>query len=236
MQPTNGVRPILVDLLEQLPFRQGVGREYRKDQVIYAPDSKEDLRIHLVQEGRVITKSLTTTGETVGLEILEVEEVFGLEAMVGSYTTLARCAEYTRTLSWDIATLDQLQRAKPELAIALAQAAILHNIYFQRRIEELASMQTQERLATFLIEKARKVAGSVGEDGGITISPLTHETLSHFVGTSREIVTYYMNIFRRAGYLSFDRKSIRVFNTIGFAEWVRANSEEFETGFREGED
>lgn len=236
MQTGSGAQPIvLVDLLEQLPFRQGAGREYRKDQVVYAPDSKEDLRIYVVQEGRVITKALTITGDSVGLEMLEREEIFGLEALVGSYTTLARCAEYTRTLSWDVGTIDQLQRTNPELAVALAQAAIHRSIYFQRRIEELASMQIQERLATLLIEKAKKSAGTIGEDGGITLAPITHETLGHFIGTSREIVTHYMNLFRRAGYINFDRKSIRVFNTIGFAEWVRAHSDKFDANFRDAE-
>src|SRR5258708_5863818 len=173
MQTASGAHSIvMVDLLEQLPAWLGVGREYRKDQVIYAHDSREDLRIHLVQEGRVITKSLTNSGGAVGLEMLEVEEIFGIEALIGSYTTLARCAEYTRTLSWDVATIDQLQRSKATFAIALSQASICRSVYFQRRIEELASMAIQERLATFLIEKARRSSSSVGGDGGITLPPI----------------------------------------------------------------
>ena len=38
--------------------------------------------------------------------------------------------------------------------------------------------------------------------------PLTHELLSQYVGTSREVVTQYMNQFRRQGYLRYSRKSI----------------------------
>ena len=38
--------------------------------------------------------------------------------------------------------------------------------------------------------------------------PFTHELLSQYVGTSREIVTHYMNQFRRQGYLRYSRKGI----------------------------
>jgi CRP-like cAMP-binding protein len=38
--------------------------------------------------------------------------------------------------------------------------------------------------------------------------PFTHEALSRFVGTSREIVTHYMNRFRRLGFISYSRRGI----------------------------
>jgi hypothetical protein len=38
--------------------------------------------------------------------------------------------------------------------------------------------------------------------------PFTHELLSQYVGTSREIVTHYMNQFRRQGYLRYSRKRL----------------------------
>jgi CRP/FNR family transcriptional regulator, cyclic AMP receptor protein len=38
--------------------------------------------------------------------------------------------------------------------------------------------------------------------------PLTHETLAQYVGTSREIVTHYMNRLRRGGFVRYTRKNI----------------------------
>jgi CRP-like cAMP-binding protein len=38
--------------------------------------------------------------------------------------------------------------------------------------------------------------------------PFTHELLSQYVGTSREVVTHFMNQFRRQGCLSYSRKGI----------------------------
>jgi len=52
--------------------------------------------------------------------------------------------------------------------------------------------------------------------------PLTHDFLSQYVGTSREIITHYMNHFRRQGYLRYSRKGIIVYRD-AFSEWLRQN-------------
>jgi CRP/FNR family transcriptional regulator, cyclic AMP receptor protein len=41
--------------------------------------------------------------------------------------------------------------------------------------------------------------------------PLTHAMLSRYVGTSREIITQYMNRFRKQGYMIYSRTSIVVY-------------------------
>lgn len=38
--------------------------------------------------------------------------------------------------------------------------------------------------------------------------PFTHVLLSRYVGTSREIITQYMNRFRKQGCLSYSRRGI----------------------------
>ena len=41
--------------------------------------------------------------------------------------------------------------------------------------------------------------------------PLGHELLAQYIGTSRELVTQYMNQFRRQGFLRYSRKGIVVY-------------------------
>ena len=53
--------------------------------------------------------------------------------------------------------------------------------------------------------------------------PFTHELLSQYVGTSREMVTHYMNQFRRQGYLRYSRKGIILYKD-AFKEWLRQNA------------
>jgi CRP-like cAMP-binding protein len=65
--------------------------------------------------------------------------------------------------------------------------------------------------------------GHRAEDGSVQMMPFTHELLSQYVGTSREIVTHYMNQFRRQGYLRYSRKGILLYRD-ALKEWLRQNA------------
>jgi CRP/FNR family transcriptional regulator, cyclic AMP receptor protein len=63
----------------------------------------------------------------------------------------------------------------------------------------------ERRLAGSLIRFSERLG--ILEDGGfVRIMPFTHELLSRYVGTSREIITQYMNRFRKQGYLTYSRR------------------------------
>ena len=42
--------------------------------------------------------------------------------------------------------------------------------------------------------------------------PFTHVLLARYVGTSRELVTQYMNRFRKQGYLIYSRRGILIYS------------------------
>ena len=77
----------------------------------------------------------------------------------------------------------------------------------QHRIESFSSEQTDQRLARSLIHLSQRF-GQALEDGSIHMMPITHELLSRYVATSRELVTQRMNEFRRLGYVRYSRKEI----------------------------
>jgi CRP/FNR family transcriptional regulator, cyclic AMP receptor protein len=50
--------------------------------------------------------------------------------------------------------------------------------------------------------------------------PLTHEMLSQYVGTSREIITHHMTQFRRLGYLRYSRKEVVIYPDAMMQSWL----------------
>ena len=62
--------------------------------------------------------------------------------------------------------------------------------------------------------------GTLDADGSVRMSPFTHELLSQYVGTSREIVTHYMTQFRKRGYLRYSRKGITLHRE-SLRAWLR---------------
>ncbi|PWT99683.1 MAG: hypothetical protein C5B51_26755, partial [Terriglobia bacterium] len=55
--------------------------------------------------------------------------------------------------------------------------------------------------------------------------PLTHQLLSEYVGTSREIVTFQMNYLRQKGLLRYSRKGIQVY-VEALREYLEAQTRE----------
>src|SRR5439155_14395531 len=93
------------------------------------------------------------------------------------------------------------------------------SIEFGCRIESFAVDNIARRLARTLLRFSERL-GQNTEDGSVQMMPFTHEFLSQYVGTSREIVTHYMNQLRRLGYLRYSRKGILLYRD-AMRDWLR---------------
>jgi CRP/FNR family cyclic AMP-dependent transcriptional regulator len=86
---------------------------------------------------------------------------------------------------------------------------VRRSIDFGARIESFSADNISRRLALSLLRFSQRLGKAAG-DGSTQMMPLTHELLSQYVGTSREIVTQCMNEFRRQGYVRYSRHCIVV--------------------------
>jgi len=108
---------------------------------------------------------------------------------------------------WERHEVEELVERQPRLGIALLQWLTERSIELTHRIESFSSEQIDQRLARSLINLSQRF-GQLLEDGSIRMMPITHELLSRYVGTSREVVTQRMNEFRRLRYVRYSRKEI----------------------------
>src|SRR6202042_224548 len=196
----------LEDPLAHLPCSSIV--EYRKGQVIYNQD-QPSTSIYLVIDGKVKVCRLADDGRQVVVDIYQPDEFFGESAFLGlaQRTEIAVALENTKVMTWTINEIEEITMKRPKLAIALLQSLVQRSMDFGYRIESFSVDNIARRLARTLIRFSERL-GSKNDDGSVQMIPFTHELLSQYVGTSREIVTHYMNQFRRQGYLSYSRKGI----------------------------
>ena len=89
------------------------------------------------------------------------------------------------------------------------QVLALRNAEYTRRIESFSIDSVEQRLARSLVRFSERL-GTQEEGGSVSMMPLTQEMLSRYVGTSREVVSYYMNRFRKLGYVTYSRQGIRL--------------------------
>lgn len=194
--------------------------EYKKGQIIYNQDQPSN-SIHLVIDGKVKVCRLADDGRQVVVDIYQPDEFFGESAFLGlaQRTEIAVALENTKVMTWTTNEIEEITMKRPKLAIALLQLLVQRSMDFGYRIESFSVDNIARRLARTLIRFSERL-GTRNEDGSVQMIPFTHELLSQYVGTSREIVTHYMNQFRRQGYLRYSRKGIMLYRD-AMREWLK---------------
>jgi CRP/FNR family transcriptional regulator len=196
----------LEDPLAHLPCSNIV--EYRKGQLIYNQD-QPSTNIFLVIDGKVKVSRLAADGHQVVVDIYQPDEFFGESAFLDlpHRAEQASALDDTRLMTWTATEIEDIVMKRPRLAVALLQILTQRTIDFTHRIEGFSVDNISRRLARSLLRFSDRL-GTLEADGSVRMAPFTHELLSQYVGTSREIVTHYMNQFRRQGYLRYSRKGI----------------------------
>ena len=197
--------------------------EYKKGQLIYDQD-QPSTNIYLVIEGKVKVSRMGDDGRQVVVDLYQPDEFFGESALLNlpHRSEQAAALDRTRLMAWSAAEIEDMVEKRPRLAVALLQILATRLIDFTQRIESLSVDNIARRLARSLIRFADR-EGTHGDNGSARMAPLTHELLAQYVGTSREIVTHYMNQFRKAGYLDYSRRGI-VLDRNALGEWLRQSA------------
>ncbi len=184
-------------------------QEFAKWRIIY-DRAQPSAGLYLVMLGRVKVTSTDDGSITVG-RIVCAEGLFGESALIGAEnrSESAVTLDDASIMSWTRNEIEAQIEREPRLGIALSQFLVRQCIELQDRIESMAVHKTPERVMLALIQLANSV-GTPMSDGSTRIGSLTHHTISEYVGTSREIVTFQMNRLRRLGYLRYSRKFIDI--------------------------
>lgn len=211
---------VLEDPLSHLPCSTIL--DYKKGQTIYDHDQPSH-SVYLVIGGKVKVCRVTDDGRQVVVDIYQPDEFFGESAFLGNVqrAELALALEHTKVMTWTTSDIEDISMKRPKLAIAMMQLLVQRSVDFAQRIESFSVDNIARRLARTLIRFSERL-GARQDDGSIQMIPFTHELLSQYVGTSREIVTHYMNQFRRQGYLRYSRKGIML-ERDAMKDWLRQN-------------
>jgi len=200
----------LKDPLAFLPH-SSITEHKRRGQVIY-DQGQPSTKIHLVIDGRVKVARMAYDGRPTVVDIYRTDELFGESALLGLplRSEQATALEDTWLTSWTAAEIEEIVLKRPMLAIALMQTLVQRTLEYGHRIESLAVDNTSRRLARTLTRLSARL-GTPEPDGSCRMVGITQDLLAQYVGTSREVVTHFMNEFRSQGYLRYSRKGIILF-------------------------
>jgi CRP/FNR family cyclic AMP-dependent transcriptional regulator len=211
-------RAQLEDPLDYLPCSRIL--VYKKAQVIYN-QNEPATNLYLVIDGKVKISRLAADGHQVIMNICRPDDFFGESAFLrlAERSEQATAWEDIKLMTWTTSEVEDVLMRRPRLAVGLLQMLAQRTMDFTQRLESFSVDNIACRLARSLIRLSEWL-GTPEEDGSVRMAPFTHESLSQYVGTSREIVTHYMNQFRRQGYLRYSRKGIILYRE-ALREWLR---------------
>jgi CRP-like cAMP-binding protein len=209
------------DALMYLP-RKGV-TDFRKGQSIF-DEHQPSNGLHLVVQGRVKVTIPFHDGTQTVVDIFTSDDFLGESSLLGAsqYSERALALDNVTLMSWSSGEIEEQVERQPRLGIALLQMLVKRGLDYQGRLQSFALEKTPERVVRALFRFADRL-GTATEDGSIKIPPLTHQVISEYVGTSREIVTFHMNHLRQKGLLRYSRKGIQVY-TEALREHLTANT------------
>jgi CRP/FNR family cyclic AMP-dependent transcriptional regulator len=180
-------------------------KSYPKGSVILFEDDPGDA-LFIVRTGRVKVVLVAEDGREVILSLLGVGEHFG-----------------------ELSLIDDQPRSAHVIAMEESTLLVLRRDDFRRRVE--ANPSVAWSLLTELSRRLRRADGKIGSlvlldvpgriarmlldaaaEGGSDLieKPLTHQTIAHLIGASRETVSRAMRSFHDSGWISTDRRRIRI--------------------------
>jgi CRP/FNR family cyclic AMP-dependent transcriptional regulator len=159
------------------------------------------------------------------IDIYTVDEYFGETGLLGlsARGQSAIALENTTLMSWTTDDIEEQIERYPKLGMELVRLMVQRSRDFEERLQSFALEKTTARVARSLLRFADRL-GTPQPDGSLRIPPLTHQVLSEYVGTSREIVTFQMNALRQQGYLNYSRKGISIHRD-ALREYLKHESE-----------
>jgi CRP/FNR family transcriptional regulator, cyclic AMP receptor protein len=203
------VREPTKDLFDAGAFlaKVGTGKTisvYRKDQVIFAQGEVADT-IFYIQKGSVKIVVLSDQGKEAVIGILEAGQFFGEGCMNGHPLRIATSTAIEESLitaitkSAMIATLHN----EPKFSELFVAYLLTRNSRVEDDLIDQLFNSSEKRLARLLL-----VLAKFGKEGSRTpISPnISQETLAEMIGTTRSRVSFFMNKFRKLGFISYNGK------------------------------
>ena len=188
-------------LLAAVPEGRTV-REYRKGEAVFTQGDPADA-VFFVQHGKVKLTVLSRQGKQAVIALLAPGEFFGEGCLAGQPLRMATAIALTE------ATIIRL--AKPMMVRALHRDPVFaevfttyllsRNIRMEEDLVDQLFNSSEKRLARILL-----LLANFGKEGRPepVVPKISQEMLAEMVGTTRSRISFFMNKFRKLGFLDYN--------------------------------
>jgi CRP-like cAMP-binding protein len=176
--------------------------KFRKAQPVYRQGAPAS-RVFYIQTGRVKLSVVSSNGREAVVAVLGPEEFFGEDALTGAPLRLAHATamEPSTLLVIEKDTMIRTLHDRAQLSDRFIAHLLARNARVEADLVNQLFNSSEKRLARALLLLARYGA----PQGTSRVVPkVSQEVLAEMVGTTRSRVNFFMNKFRRLGFIEYN--------------------------------
>jgi CRP/FNR family transcriptional regulator, cyclic AMP receptor protein len=179
----------------------GVGK-YRRDHIVFSQGDPADA-VFYVQKGKVKLTVVSEHGKEAVIAILGTDEFFGEGCLAGQPQRIATVTTMTDSA---IARLEktaiiQVIHQEPAFSEMFIAHLLGRSIRVEADLVDQLFNSSEKRLARLLL-----LLANFGKEGSPEpmIAKISQETLAEMIGTTRSRVSFFMNKFRKLGFIDYN--------------------------------
>jgi CRP/FNR family transcriptional regulator, cyclic AMP receptor protein len=180
---------------------RSVGR-YRKGQVVFSQGDPGDA-VFYIQKGKAKLTVVSEQGKEAVIAILSADEFFGEGCLAGQAQRIATVTTMTDSV---IARLEksaimQVIHREPTFSEMFIAHLLGRSIRVEADLVDQLFNSSERRLARLLL-----LLANFGKEGSPEpmIAKISQETLAEMIGTTRSRVSFFMNKFRKLGFIDYN--------------------------------
>ena len=199
-------------LRQTLLDSSGVARkvaEFQKDEQIYR-QGEAAKSVMYIQKGNVKFSVVSASGKAAVVAMLGPNDFFGEGCMAGQELRLGTATAITPTtlLAIDKNELLQMLRTQDKLSDSFIAYILSHKNRVEEALIDQLFNSSEKRLARALLVLGRY--GKVQHQPDDELPAVSQETLSEIIGSTRSRVNFFMNKFRKLGFIKYHNRRIKI--------------------------
>ena len=176
--------------------------KYRKGQIIFSQGDAGDA-VFYIQKGKAKVTVVSEQGKEAVVAILGADEFFGEGCLAGQVQRISTVTAMTDAIivRLEKAAIVQVIHREP----AFSEMFIAHLLGRSIRVEAILSISCSIRARNGLPECSCCWRTSARKPARRRLSPkISQETLAEMIGTTRSRVSFFMNKFRKLGFIEYN--------------------------------
>jgi CRP-like cAMP-binding protein len=184
----------------------GLGRkiiELKPQQTFFCQGDSAD-SVYYLQKGRARVTVVSQNGKEATITLLSASDFVGEESLAtidGVHLATATAVINCTALKIGRSEMIRVMHDEPTFADKFLRFLLARSMRTQADLVDQLFNSSEKRLARILLLMAE--FGKPGEPDP-SIPPITQETLADMIGTTRSRVSFFMNRFRKLGFVSYN--------------------------------